>query len=122
MPGLIRGMVRTAAVVGTATATRNAVNRRQAEKNMAAYQDAVDATQPQQPQVVYVQAPQAAVPPPPPQQVVAPPQYAPSPLASTPAVEEDVITQLERLGALKAQGLLTEQEFAAQKARLLGLA
>ena len=38
-----------------------------------------------------------------------------------PAPQEDVITQLERLGALKAQGLLTEEEFAAQKAKLLGL-
>ena len=37
-----------------------------------------------------------------------------------PAPEEDVITQLERLGSLKAQGLLTEEEFAAQKAKLLG--
>ena len=33
----------------------------------------------------------------------------------------DVITQLERLGALKAQGILTEEEFAAQKAKLLGV-
>jgi hypothetical protein len=32
-----------------------------------------------------------------------------------------VITQLERLGALKAKGLLTEEEFAAQKAKLLGM-
>ena len=31
-----------------------------------------------------------------------------------------MVTQLERLGALKAQGLLTDQEFAAQKAKLLG--
>lgn len=102
MPGLVRGMVRTAAVVGTATATRNAVNRRQAEKNMAAYQNAAAATAPQQ-QVVYA-APQ--------------PEVIP---AQAPAAQEDVITQLERLGALKAQGLLTEEEFAAQKAKLLGL-
>jgi len=40
---------------------------------------------------------------------------------SAPAPDEDVITQLERLGALKAQGLLTEEEFAAQKAKLLGM-
>ena len=40
MPGLMRGMARTAAVVGTATATRNAVNRRQADKNAAAYAQA----------------------------------------------------------------------------------
>jgi hypothetical protein len=103
MPGLMRGMARTAAVVGTATATRNAVNRRQADKNAQAYAQA--------------QA-QAA---PPPQEYAPPPQeYAPPPPAA-PAPDEDVITQLERLGALKAQGLLTEEEFAAQKAKLLGM-
>ena len=96
MPGLVRGMARTAAVVGTATATRNAVNRRQADKNAQAYAHATA---------------QAA---PPPQ------HYAPEPQYASPAPEEDVITQLERLGALKAQGLLTEEEFAAQKAQLLG--
>jgi hypothetical protein len=47
------------------------------------------------------------------------PPAAPAPAA--PAPQEDVITQIERLGALKAQGLLTEEEFAAQKAKLLGL-
>lgn len=109
MPGLMRGMVRTAAVVGTATATRNAVNRRQADKNMAAYQHAVDSTQPAQQQVVYAT--------PPPQYAIEQPQVMPQ----SPAQQEDVITQLERLGALKAQGLLTEDEFAAQKAKLLGL-
>ena len=43
-----------------------------------------------------------------------------APAQQAPASQEDVITQLERLGALKAQGLLTEEEFAAQKAKLLG--
>jgi hypothetical protein len=103
-------MARTAAVVGTATATRNAVNRRQAEKNMAAYQNAAAATAPQQ-QVVYAAPPQEYAPPPQPEVIP----------AQAPAAQEDVITQLERLGALKAQGLLTEEEFAAQKAKLLGL-
>ncbi len=98
MPGLIRGMARTAAVVGTATATRNAVNRRQADKNYAAYEHA---------------AAQSA---PPPQQYAPPPQQ----YYEAPVQQEDVVTQLERLGALKAQGLLTDQEFAAQKAKLLG--
>ena len=110
MPGLVRGMARTAAVVGTATATRNAVNRRQADKNMAAYQNAAAATAPQQ-QVVYAAPPQQYAPPPQPELIP----------AQAPAAPEDVITQLERLGALKAQGLLTEEEFAAQKAKLLGL-
>ena len=103
MPGLVRGMARTAAVVGTATATRNAVNRRQADKNVAAYSKAVEqAAPPPAQEVVYVEQPEVL-----PQQ--------------SPAVQEDVITQLERLGALKAQGILTEEEFAAQKAKLLGL-
>ena len=97
MPGLMRGMARTAAVVGTATATRNAVNRRQADKNAQAYTQAMNTAAAQQA--------------PPPEEYYAPP---------APAPEEDVITQLERLGALKAQGILTEEEFAAQKAKLLG--
>jgi hypothetical protein len=98
MPGLVRGMARTAAVVGTATATRNAVNRRQANKNVAAYSQAVE-------QQGYTQA----APP--------PKEYYEAP----PPVQDDVIGQLERLGALKAQGILTEEEFEAQKAKLLGL-
>jgi hypothetical protein len=93
-------MARTAAVVGTATATRNAVNRRQADKNAAAYAQA---------EATYVQTAQQAAPPPPQE------QYTPPP----PAPEEDMITQLERLGALKAQGILTEEEFAAAKQKLL---
>jgi len=90
-------MARTAAVVGTATATRNAVNRRQADKNAQAYAQAE--------QTAYAQTA------PPPQEV----QY----VEATPAPEEDMITQLERLGALKAQGLLTDEEFAAAKQKLL---
>jgi hypothetical protein len=99
-------MARTAAVVGTATATRNAVNRRQADKNAQAYTQAMNTANAQ-----------AA---PPPQQYAPPPQeYAPPPPA--PVAQEDPITQLERLGALKAQGLITEEEFNAQKAKILGL-
>jgi len=98
MPGLMRGMARTAAVVGTATATRNAVNRRQADKNVQAYSNAMANADVQQ----------------------APPEQM-EVMAAAPAQDVDVISQLERLGALKAQGLLTEEEFAAQKAKLLGL-
>ena len=96
MPGLIRGMARTAAVVGTATATRNAVNRRQADKNAQAYTQAMNNANAQM-----VSTPQTAAP--------------------APASQEDTIAQLERLGALKAQGLLTEAEYSAQKAKILGL-
>ncbi|MBP1701592.1 MAG: hypothetical protein H6Q38_699 [Chloroflexi bacterium] len=91
-------MARTAAVVGTATATRNAVNRRQADKNVQAYSNAMANADVQQ----------------------APPEQM-EVMAAAPAQDVDVISQLERLGALKAQGLLTEEEFAAQKAKLLGL-
>lgn len=38
-----------------------------------------------------------------------------------PASQADLITQLERLGTLKAHGILTEEEFQAQKAKLLGM-
>jgi hypothetical protein len=96
-------MARTAAVVGTATATRNAVNRRQADKNMAAYSQAAANNAPPPQQVVYAAPPPEVIP------------------AQAPAAQDDVITQLERLGALKAQGLLTDEEFNAQKAKLLGL-
>jgi len=93
-------MARTAAVVGTATATRNAVNRRQADKNAQAYAQATNAAYAQQA--------------PPPQAYV-----EPAVAEAAPAVEEDMITQLERLGALYAQGLLTDEEFAAAKQKLL---
>jgi hypothetical protein len=100
-------MARTAAVVGTATATRNAVNRRQAEKNVAAYNQATQAAYAQQ-------APQTVAPQP--QQYAPPPQeYAPAP-----AMEEDLTSKLERLGALRVQGLLTDEEFIAAKQKLLG--
>jgi len=98
-------MARTAAVVGTATATRNAVNRRQANKNVAAYSDAMN----------------QAYQPPPQAQYVPPPQYVEVMPTEAQVGQEDVITQLERLGALRAQGILTEEEFAAQKAKLIGL-
>ncbi|HTP07366.1 MAG TPA: SHOCT domain-containing protein [Anaerolineae bacterium] len=107
MPGLLRAAAATAVVAGTAQATRNAVNRHSAEKDAKAYSNAMNAAsaQPQQ----YAPPPQQYAPPPPqPQQVAAP-------------SNEDVVSQLERLGALKAQGLLTDEEFNAQKAKLLGM-
>jgi hypothetical protein len=106
MPGLIRGMARTAAVVGTATATRNAVNRRQADKNAEAYAHAMNTAEQQ-----YAPPPQQYAPPPPQE------QYAPP--AAMPAPQDDMIAQLERLGALKAQGLLTDEEYAQAKQKLL---
>ena len=91
MPGLLRGMARTAVVAGTATAVSNRVSRRQAER--WSQQDAY--AQPQ-----YEQPPPAAPPP-----------------AAAPA--EDRVEKLKELASLKDQGVLTEAEFAAEKARIL---
>ncbi len=92
MPRMLRTMARTAVVAGTATSVSNRVSRRQA--NRWAAQD-----QPPAPQ-------QAAPPPPPP------------PAAGNGG--SDPIAQLKELAALRDQGILTDEEFATQKARLLG--
>jgi hypothetical protein len=103
MPGLLRGVVRTAAIAGTATAVSGRVQRRQAER--FAGRDAQ----------IYAER-EAAY-----QQQAAPTQYAaPAPApAPTPVSETDRIAQLKDLAELKAQGILTEQEFDQQKARIL---
>jgi hypothetical protein len=91
MPGLLRGMARTAVIAGTATSVSNRVSRRQA--NRWAQQDSGG----------YDQAP--------------PEQYAPPPAPAAPAA--DPIEQLQKLGALHEQGVLTDEEFAVQKAKIL---
>jgi len=106
MPGLLRAVARTAVISGTATATSNAINRRQAEKNVAAYGNA----QAQYTQQTAQAAPAMAVASGPAPGVLVPPA-APD--------TDDMFSKLERLGALKAQGILTEEEFAAQKAKIL---
>jgi hypothetical protein len=88
MPGLLRGVARTAVVAGTATAVSNRVSRRQSERWAA-------------------------------QEAPPPPQAAPAPAPAAPAAES-TIDQLKELGELKSQGIITEEEFAAQKAKLLG--
>lgn len=96
MPGLLRGVARTAVVAGTASAVHGRVERRQAEKfaerdaQIAAQQDAA-----YQEQVAPAAAQPAAAPP------------------------TDVVAQLKDLADLKEQGILTEDEFAAQKAKIL---
>jgi hypothetical protein len=94
MPGLLRGVARVAVASGTATAVSNRVSRRQA--NRWAQQGYYDE------------------PAPPPQP--APASYAPAAPAGPPP---DLVGQLKDLAALKDQGVLTEEEFAQQKARLL---
>lgn len=102
-------MARTAVIAGTATATSNAVNRRMATKNVEAYGNA----QQQYYEQTSQPAPPVAVAAGPSPAVVVTPQAAPS--------QDDKLAQLERLGQLKAQGILTEEEFAAQKAQILGM-
>ena len=94
MPGLIRGVARTAVVAGTATAVSNRVSRRQ-QGRWAAQQE-------------YYQAPA--------------PQPAPAAERSAPAASDmtSKIEQLKQLGELKTQGVLTEAEFEDQKRKLLG--
>jgi hypothetical protein len=92
MPGLMRGVARTAVVAGTATAVSNRVSRRQANRWS------------EQEEAQYQQQQQAAAPPPPPAAPAGP----------------DMVTQLKQLADLKDQGILTEEEFAAQKAKILG--
>ncbi|OKJ03347.1 SHOCT domain-containing protein [Kitasatospora sp. CB01950] len=95
MPGLLRGVARTAVVAGTATAVSNRVSRRQAGRWAQ-----------QEPQHVGYAEPVAPPPPPPP---------PPAGMSM-----EQKLDQLQQLATLKEQGVLTEQEFAAQKARILG--
>lgn len=92
MPGLLRGVARTAVIAGTATSVSNRVSRRQANR-WAAQEEA------QQPTYQEPAYQQPAYQPPPPQ--------------------EDPIAKLKELASLRDQGILTDQEFADQKARLL---
>ncbi len=107
MPGLLRAAAATAVVAGTAQATRNAVNRHSAEKDAKAYTNAMNDAQMQ-----------AA---PPPQQYAPPPQaYAPPPPAPAPApAGNDLTSQLNQLAQLHASGVLSDEEFAAAKQKVL---
>ena len=93
MPGLLRGVARTAVIAGTATSVSNRVSRRQANR-WAAH----DAEQYEQP----------------PQEYAAPPPAAPAAPAG-----KDRVEQLKELASLKDQGVLTDEEFAREKARIL---
>lgn len=102
MPGLMRGIARTAVVAGTATAVSNRVSRRQA----ARWSGDDQSQQPPPQQQQYVEQPQQYAPPPP--QAVAP---------APPA--DDMLDQLRQLGELRAAGILTEEEFIVQKSKIL---
>jgi hypothetical protein len=93
MPGLLRGVARTAVIAGTATTVSNRVSRRQANRWAA-----------QDQQQYQEQAP--------------PPQYQQAP--PPPVEQEDPIAQLRELAKLRDDGILTEEEFAAEKHKILG--
>jgi hypothetical protein len=93
MPGLLRGVARTAVIAGTATSVSNRVSRRQAQRWGA--QEGYAEPEPQQQQPVY------AAPPPP------------------AAEEDDPIARLRELASLRDDGILTDEEFAAEKKKLL---
>jgi Short C-terminal domain len=99
MPGLIRGVARTAVIAGTATAVSNRVSRRQAgrwaDQEQAQAYDQQQAEQQQQP--VYA---------------------APAPAAPS-ADMDSKLAQLKELGQLREQGVLTDAEFEAQKSAIL---
>jgi Short C-terminal domain len=98
MPGLIGGIARTAVIAGTATAVSNRVSRRQADR--WAQQDQSAYAQPQYAQPQYAQP-------------------APPAPAAASSGTDNMLEQLRELAQLKDQGVLTAEEFAAQKARIL---
>jgi hypothetical protein len=100
--GLIRGVARTAVIAGTATAVSNRVSRRQGERWQT--QAEADAYEQQQQALAYQQQAAAAA------AAQAPPPAAP---------QDDKMAKLTQLGELKAAGVLTEEEFAAEKAKIL---
>lgn len=87
MPGLLRGVARTAVIAGTATAVSNNVSRRQARRWGAEEQA----------------------------------QAAPTAQPAVSSEADDQMAQLEKLGQLKDQGILTQEEFDAKKKQILGL-
>jgi hypothetical protein len=98
MPGLIRGVARTAVVAGTASAVAGRVNHRQQQRWASQDQPPAQPQYAEPPQVVYAAPPAAA------------PAAAPEP---------DRMAQLKELGELHTSGVLTDEEFAAEKAKVL---
>lgn len=99
-PGLLGLAARTAVVTGTATAVSDGMATRRQRRAQAEYEHA---------QYEFAQ-----------QQAVLPiPVPTPTP-TPTPTASVDLVAELQKLGDLKSQGLLSESEFEAAKARLLG--
>jgi hypothetical protein len=112
MPGLVRGIARTAVIAGTATAVSGRVARRQAGRYTEQdAQLAADRNAAYQRDMAAQQAP--------PQYAPQQPQYAPAPAPAAPA-QDPMFAELQQLADLHASGVLTDEEFAAGKAKILG--
>ena len=111
-PGLIGMAARTAVVAGTATAVTGSVQRHQQEKAQGQYdQQQYEAAQ-QQAQIDAAAQAAAAQ--------YAQPAPAPAAPAAAPAAGTDIVAELTKLASLKDAGILSDAEFAAAKAKLLG--
>ncbi len=107
-PGLIGTAARTAVIVGTASATNNALERRRQSKAEQEYEAQQYAAQQQQAQYQDA-ARQAAA------------QYQSAPTSSpTGGADDALLDRLQQLGQLHSQGVLTDAEFASAKAKLIG--
>ena len=95
MPGLLRGVARTAVIAGTATSVSNRVSRRQEGRWAQQEQQQWE----QQQRQMAAQAP-------------------PQPVAAA-AQQEDPMERLKQLAQLHDSGVLTDEEFASAKAKIL---
>jgi hypothetical protein len=105
MPGLLRGVARTAVIAGTATAVSNNVSRRQQGRWAAKEQQQAPPPQYAEPQYAEPQYAQ--------------PVYAPPPPEPAQDDMDAKLAQLKDLGALKEAGVLTDAEFEVQKSKIL---
>ena len=98
MPGLIRGVARTAVVAGTATAVSGRVRRRQegrwAEQEQQQYDQQMASSRPTQ-------------------------QHGAAPPPAPAAPEVDMYAELKKLGELRDAGILSDTEFEVEKAKIL---
>lgn len=110
--GLVRGMAATAVVAGTAGAVRHNQEKRWARRDAEAYQASATQQQlaDQQAQIENLQQQQYAPP---------PPQYAEPTPAAPPPAESATVQQLQQLAQLRDAGVLSEEEFAAAKQKVL---
>ncbi|QJW34997.1 SHOCT domain-containing protein [Cellulosimicrobium protaetiae] len=112
-PGLIGTAARTAVIAGTASATAGAVQRRQANRAQQSW-EAQQAEAAQEQARIEAAAQQAAA------QYAQPAPAAPAAAPAGAPAQDDLLGQIERLGQLHASGVLSDAEFAAAKAKLLG--